>query len=109
MSPGGLFCFYALCPKGVVKYFAKKFLHAPVIIKFDKKIRRVIKPLLEQTRKLYKYTEGMDERNLLERDVREWAAPFGLLLDNVVSCFSSFTGTPDRGDHPFAAHDFPAG
>jgi len=65
--------------------------------------------VMEQTRKLYKYTEGMDERNLLERDVREWAAPFGLLLDNVVSCFSSFTGTPDRGDHPFAAHDFPAG
>ncbi len=54
--------------------------------------------VMNKTRKLNKYREGTRERDLLERDVKEWAAPFGLLLDNVISGFSRFSGTPDNFD-----------
>lgn len=52
--------------------------------------------VMEQTRKLNKYMEGTEERRLLERDVREWAAPFGVLMDNVIAGFSGFMGSPEQ-------------
>ncbi|WP_066636002.1 TIGR02221 family CRISPR-associated protein [Desulfolucanica intricata] len=52
--------------------------------------------LMDTARKLKYYKEETEQRNMLKRDVREWAAPFGVLMDTIIAEYSAFAGEKDR-------------
>ncbi len=54
--------------------------------------------VIAETGKLKYYTGYSEQRELLDRDVREWAVPFGLLIENIISKFSAFSETNDKSD-----------
>ena len=51
-----------------------------------------------ETRKLNYYTGRSEQRELLERDTREWAAPFGVLIDHIINKLSPFAGPAETSD-----------
>lgn len=52
----------------------------------------------ERTAALNCYSEGTEQRALLDRDVKEWAVPFGALMNRVIQEYSLFAGSPDPCD-----------
>jgi hypothetical protein len=52
--------------------------------------------VLEKTAKLEKYRAGTGSRHQLENDIKNWAPPFGMLLDQLLNDFLPFSGD---GDH----------
>lgn len=55
--------------------------------------------LVDTARKLKNYKEETEQRNMLERDVWEWAAPFGVLMDTIIEEYSAFAGEKERFNH----------
>lgn len=54
--------------------------------------------VVNETRKLSYYADKSDRRELLERDTREWAAPFGVLIDYIIDKLSLFTGPAEKSN-----------
>ncbi|ACV63735.1 CRISPR-associated protein, TM1812 family [Desulfofarcimen acetoxidans DSM 771] len=52
--------------------------------------------LVNKARNLKYYKEGTEQRNILERDVWEWAAPFGVLMDKIIEEYYAFAGVEDH-------------
>ncbi|OAT80417.1 CRISPR-associated protein [Desulfotomaculum copahuensis] len=52
--------------------------------------------VLEKTTQLEKYRAGSELRQQLENDIQNWAPPFGMLLDQLLSDYLPFAGDKDH-------------
>ncbi|TYO92766.1 TIGR02221 family CRISPR-associated protein [Desulfallas thermosapovorans] len=52
--------------------------------------------VLETTAKLERYQAGTESRRQLEHDIKNWAPPFGMLLDELLNDYLPFAGNKDH-------------